>query len=593
MKRIIAFMLTMLLLAGLVSACGEQEQKIQGARLWFGYNTENFAQEGIYTEKMESRDYTLRMYGIRDDVESVQLIITPEQNITSFEFTAGDLKNKAGDVFSKDNIEVFSQWYVSVEGSFYTGSYDSYPDALIPMKTAIKEGMNTISAGMNQGIWLNASIPADTKAGFYTGNGELTLDGKTYKIPMELTVYDATMPEEVHPRSCFLIWHQLIEPAEGSGSLAVMQGYYDLLVEKRCMPMYPAPEIYNDVDRFVQFCVENVANNPRVSAYAIPYRFYQDEDGKRMLDKDSVMEYLETMATKNLELRQAGDTTTNLFAKAYYYLGSIIDEPTGASLERVRKCDLIISECKFAIADKYFKDYPDIYDALAGLPHVVTTCYNEELLGSDTEGGVQAWCPQFQHWHTEEQRQRYYERQNTTDRLMGEEAWWYGCNNPRAPFPTYHLNDDLVASRVLSWMQYDYGCDGNLYWCVNYPQDDMWEKAYTIGGSAGEGNLIYPGAKLHLKHPLSTLRLESIREGMEDYEYFWMIENAITAYNEENGTTYDAKVLMAPLYDGLYEGMIPERDNGEAFCEKRLEVLRILELMSQDPSAGISALESK
>ncbi len=593
MKRILSLTVVFLLAASLFSACGQQEQKIEGVELWYGYNTENFMQDWSYPEKSGSRDYTLRMYGIRDEVESVQLMITPEKNVTSYEFTPGDLKNEAGDIFGKDNIEVFVQWYVNVEKSYNTAAgYGYYPDALVPMAAMKKEKLNSISAGNNQGIWLNANIPADAKPGFYTGTGELKLDSKTYEISIELTVYDAAMPEEVHPRSCFLIWHQLIEPAEGSGSLAVMQSYYDLLVEKRCMPMYPAPEIYNDYDRFIQWNIENVVNNPKVSAYALPYDFYVDENKKRMLSENKVMELLEKMAVKNVALRKNGDMTTNLFTKAYYYLGSIIDEPTGETLQRVKQCDLIISQSKFAVAEQYLKDYPDLYDALLAVDHVVTTPYNEDLLGSDTEGGVQAWCPQFQHWHTEEQRQKFYDRQNTTDRLMGEEAWWYGCNNPQAPFPTYHLDDDLIASRVLSWMQYDYGSQGNLYWCVNYPQEDIWENAYAIGGAAGEGNLTYPGARFRLKQPLATLRLESIREGLEDYEYFWMIENAINEYNAANGTSYDAEVLMAPLYEGLYNGMIPVRDNAEGFCSSRLKVLEILELMGKDPVAGIAALES-
>ncbi len=597
MKRFISLSLATAIICCLFAGCqntknGEQNNAgIRDVTLWYGYNTESIMQDTDYTEKAKNRDYTLRMNGIRGDVESVQLIMTPEKDVTSFELIPGDLKNENGDIFSKQNIEVFMQWYVNVEGSYNTGSYGYYPDALIPMATAQKEALNHISANSNQGIWLNANIGQDTKPGHYTGTAELKLDGQTCAVPLELTVYDAVMPEEVHPRSCFLIWFHLLPEAEGSDSLAVIQGYYDLLVEKRCMPMYPAPEIYSDVDRFIQYNIDNVVNNPKISAYAIPYAYHTDENGERMLTESSVMEYLEKMAIKNVELRQKGDMTTNLFAKAYYYLGSIIDEPTGGRLQRVKECDLIISQSKFAVADKYLKEYPDLYNALAGLPHVVTTAYNEDLIGSDQEGGVQAWCPQFQHWHSEENRQKYHDRQNTTDRLMGEEAWWYGCNNPQAPFPTYHLDDDLIASRILSWMQYDYGSDGNLYWCINYPQEDMWENAHVIGGSAGEGNLTYPGAKFHLKHPLSTLRLESIREGVEDYEYFWLIEQAIIAFNRENGTNYDPQALMAPLYDGLYDGMIPKRDNGEGFQKSRLEVLRILELMTSDPAAGIVELE--
>lgn len=594
MKRIVSLLLVLLMTASLFSGCGSQEQILDGFKLWYGYNTENFMQDYQYPEKMENRDYTLRMYGIRDDVESVQLMITPEKDIRSYEFKVNDLTSQSGEVFAKENMEVFSQWYVNVEESYNTAAgYGYYPDALVPMATLKKEKLNHISAGMNQGIWINATIPEETKAGFYTGTGELTLDGKKYKVPIELTVYDAVMPEEVHTRSCFLIWFHLLPEAEGNADLPIVQAYYDLLVEKRCMPMYPAPEIYSDYDRFIQWNLENVINNPKVSAYALPYSYHINENEKRMLTEAKVMELLEKMAVKNVELRKSGDMTTNLFTKAYYYLGSIIDEPTGEALERVKECDLIISRCKFAVADQYLKEYPDLYNALAGLPHVVTTSYKKELLGSDTEGGVQTWCPQFQHWHTQAQRQEYYDRQNTTDRLMGEEAWWYGCNNPTAPFPTYHLDDDLIASRVLSWMQYDYGSEGNLYWCINYPTEDMWENANAIGGAVGEGNLTYPGAKFKLKHPLATMRLESIREGCEDYEYFWLIEDAIAAYNAANGTDYDPEALMAPLYEGLYNGMIPERNNAEGFHSSRLEVLRILELILSDPAAGIAALEEK
>ena len=63
--------------------------------------------------------------------------------------------------------------------------------------------------------------------------------------------------------------------------------------------------------------------------------------------------------------------------------------------------------------------------------------------------------------------------------------------------------------------------------------------------------------------------------------------------NAANGTDYDPKTLMAPLYEGLYNGMIPERDHAEGFHSSRLEVLRILELILSDPAAGIAALEEK
>ena len=86
--------------------------------------------------------------------------------------------------------------------------------------------------------------------------------------------------------------------------------------------------------------------------------------------------------------------------------------------------------------------------------------------------------------------------------------------------------------------------------------------------------------------------MESIREGQEDYEYLWMIEQAILQYNEANGTDYDPKALMSPLYEGLYEGMRLTRGQPEQFLEKRIQVLEILQTITLDPVAGVQALQA-
>ena len=121
----------------------------------------------------------------------------------------------------------------------------------------------------------------------------------------------------------------------------------------------------------------------------------------------------------------------------------------------------------------------------------------------------------------------------------------------------------------------------------------MWENASAIGGAVSEGNLTYPASKFNLKEPISTMRLESIREGQEDYEYFWMIEQIILKHNEENGTDYDPEALMAPLYDGLYDGMIPVRDNAEYFHTQRIAVLEVLQAITHDFNSGLNMLQSK
>ncbi len=597
-KRIITLLLVLAFVLPVFSGCDSQNSSGTTAasgdvKLWYAYNTENLMQDLEYEDLMEERDYTLRMSTIRGDVESIQLIITPENNVVSYDITFQDLKNESGDVFAADNLEAFAEWYIEITESYNMDAYYGfYPDALVPMENFKLLHHNSIDAGENQGIWINANIPVDQAAGFYTGNAVLTVDGKEYNIPMELKIYDAVMPEENHQASSFAIWYDHIVYGEGTYSTELADKYFWFLVDKRVMPLDPDPSKRTDYDVFIDWLVETQMDNPKISSYGLPYKIAHIENTtRRIVDRSAVTSLLTKMAEKCIELREAGDEDADLFKKAFYYMGSITDEPTGEALERVQICDLIVSECKIEIADKYFKGkYQDLYESLMGLRVIVTTAYSTELLGSDTTGGVQTWCPQFQHWHTEAQREEYYSRQNTTDRLMGEEAWWYGCNNPKVPYPTYHLDDDMISSRVLSWMQFDYNVDGDLYWCVNiYKVSDPWTIP-VVTESVQEGRLIYPGAKYGIDGPISTLRMESIREGREDYECLWLLEQAIIAYNEANGTDYDPEELMDHLYADLYDGVIPERDNAETFVERRTAMLEVLEQITLDPEAGIATL---
>lgn len=604
--RILSLVLVTVLMMSVFAGCEPASDSTQTGtptsgpvKLWYAYNTENFMQDLEYPELMSSRDYTLRMHGIRGDVESIQLMVTPSVNVVSYNMTVNDLKNENGDVFKAENIEVFAEWYIEITESYNMDAYYGfYPDALVPMENYTSLHHNSIDAGHNQGIWLNANIPTDQAAGFYTGNAELDIDGTKYQIPIELTVYNVVMPEENHLPSSYAIWYDQIVYGEGYYSVELAEEYFDFLVDKRIMPLDPDPSKRADYDVYIDWLVETQMDNPKIASYGLPYKIdFIEGTTRRIVDRSSTRSLLTKMAQKCIELREAGDTDADLFKKAFYYMGSITDEPTGEALERVRICDLIVSEEKIAIADEYFKGkYQDLYESLMGLRVVVTTGYNEELVGSDTEGGVHTWCPQYQHYNTEAQREEYRKRQETTDRLMGEDAWWYGCNNPKVPFLTFHLDDSNIGCHLLSWMQFDYDIDGDLYWCVNiYNISDPWTVP-VVTESVQEGRLVYPGSKYGVFGPISTLRLESIRGGKEDYECLLLLEQAVLTYNEANGTNHDPEELMEYLFVDMYEGAVPERDGEDedeyasGLFERRITMLKVLEQITNDPAAGIESL---
>ncbi len=67
------------------------------------------------------------------------------------------------------------------------------------------------------------------------------------------------------------------------------------------------------------------------------------------------------------------------------------------------------------------------------------------------------------------------------------------------------------------------GIDGELYYdaVTAWDDGDPWEGVYRFGGN-GDGTLLYPGTPEHLGRaapaPVPSLRLKTIRDGLEDYE---------------------------------------------------------------------------
>ena len=218
-KRLFALLLSFVILASVCAGCkddgneaGSQSgESNESVKLWYAYNTENLMQDLEYPELMAARDSTLRMHCIRNDVESIQLMITPSGDVLNYDFVMGDLKNTNGDVLKADTFEVFAQWYTEITASYNMDAYYGYySDALIPLANYIEKQRNSIAAGKNQGLWIHANIPADQMAGLYTGSGQLIIDGVTYEIPFEVTVYDAVMPSENNVRTSFAIWYEMI-----------------------------------------------------------------------------------------------------------------------------------------------------------------------------------------------------------------------------------------------------------------------------------------------------------------------------------------------------------------------------------------------
>ena len=575
-------------------SCTKQNSGPQ-AKLFYAYSTENlmadwnyFDEENEENEIFLDRDYTLRYNGLKNENIAMQLMIHANEYISSFDFVAPDVKNENGDVIPSTMFSVGAEWYQDVTISKEIDAYSGlYPDAIIPMENYKFRRMDHIQKDRNQGIWISLDTTNEVKAGKYTGNGTLKLDEKEYSIPFEVTIYDAEMPVENHLKTGFLIWYQEIINGEGNNdSPELHKAYYDFLVNKRISPGEMPDQYYTSAQVFAESAAELVGD-PRVSGLRLPGGVAAN------FSISKAREYLKALVNKNVSLRKAGNNV-DLLKKCYFYID---DEPTPNQYERVKTHDKEVYDLKQELLP-LVADYPDLQESLLKINNLVTVQYNDQLVGTPEEGGVQTWCPQAHNFQTVSSRNTYKERMEYNGRPGGEGVFWYVCEAPNNPYPNYHLDGNLLFTRTFKYMQYAYGIQGEIHWNIcNYSKTtnsfvtgrDIWYDPLTWEKCNGDGFLVYPGKEYGINGPITTLRLESIMNANEDYEYQWMINEKVQEYNAAHSTNYVTTELLQSFYSKLFKDMKTTCDS-VVFEEQHNQLLSLVETLYTNLDAGMAKL---
>jgi hypothetical protein len=162
------------------------------------------------------------------------------------------------------------------------------------------------------------------------------------------------------------------------------------------------------------------------------------------------------------------------------------------------------------------------------------------------EGNVDIWCALTPEWTPEKVKAR---------RDAGQEVWWYICCGPTSPYITEFIDHPGSELRLWPWQSWQYGVQGLLVWATTYwtsdcaypggkPQDPWKDPMSYVSGyefqagymgywGNGDGRFLYPPQEVSsknepcLKGPVNSVRWENLRDGMEDYEYFWLLDQAI------------------------------------------------------------------
>lgn len=585
MKKIGTVFLAVLLLA--VVGCEstpKTEEQAENA-VWTAPATEKILQE----EEVPAADRgsSLQIYAAKGEYESGQIIVSAGGDIGEYSAAAGDLSAQGGALFKAENIALYHEKYIEVARNYEGNGAPAgmYPDTLLPMQTAAEYGENRVEAGKNQGIYVTFHIPKDQATGVYRGSITITLDGETHTVPVELKVYDFSVSEEVHSKSIFLTqWHY--QSGELNSTQEMLDAYTEKLIEYRLAPQYVVTDTAH-TDEDIAYYVDKACGylkDPACSNLCIPYATRIIE-GQECIDPDIFAKYLRAFAEKSFA------ENFNLLAKLYCYF-NIIDEPDlQGTTERVKVVQKYFRQTLEQVAAEIESGTggsaalrAEVAQSIRDMKSVVTCPYMQAL-----EGHIDTWCPKVDEYD--------YNAALYADQ---EEKWWYTCNNPKSPYPTFHTEDTLLSARAVGWMMNEYDVVGNLYWATNIyasnedgvyqPLDDYFGSASRFPNINGDGYLFYPGGQYGLEEPIASMRLEAFRDGLEEYETGLMLEEEYGALAETLGIENTFGEIYENVTSGIYSGTQVATDSS-AFYAARRNLYQLAALARSEANVCIMGFE--
>ncbi|HOC57631.1 MAG TPA: DUF4091 domain-containing protein [Verrucomicrobiota bacterium] len=510
----------------------------KGLGVWWCESGWKVGQDRGMPDKPRGKAEPVSVCAARGEFEPVQVVLRPESDGELLAAEASPLRQRWGKA-APIAVRIDEVAYVEVKRpTDKTCRLGWYPDPLPPLRFPL-----ALRAGKNQPLWVTFYVAREAKPGDYRGELQLRTSLGDVRVPLRVHVYDFTLPEETHLKSALGLGTHAINRYHGlkqtEDKEAVFEKYLANFAEHRISPY----SFYDYAPMDIRFVGEGTNKHAQVDFT----RF--DRAAERWLDGAHFSTFqlrLRGMGGGTFHSRHLGELEgfkegTPEFARLFQdYLGQIETH--------LRERGWLSKAFTYWFDEPEPKDYEFVVDgmkrihsAAPGIRRMLTEEPHPQL-----SGHVEIWCGLTPQWKPELVRER---------RQAGEEVWWYICCGPHAPYITEFIDHPGTELRLWPWQSWQYGVQGILIWATTYwtspaafppPKlQDPWadpmsyksgygEKPGEIGyWGNGDGRFLYPPRRdpaadqpACLDGPINSLRWENLRDGMEDYEYLWLLQQA-------------------------------------------------------------------
>ena len=244
-----------------------------------------------------------------------------------------------------------------------------------------------------------------------------------------------------------------------------------------------------------------------VRAWNVAFVHFQHHDSHLMMNKETKMpkkEELEKWLDRTAELLDLAETH-GIRDKAYLYT---FDEAPAEWQPAMQK-----------VASEVHKRFPS-------LP-VMTTSFDSTFGESSGLDEIDWWCPLPSNYVT-------MLDDIAKARARGKQVWWYTCNSPIKPYANFLMDNSAMDGRMLvGFISFAYEADGFLYYALNMSSNaPITDGPYTTWHVRDNGHNHLRCSGPDRETPIPTIRLENIRDGLEDNEYLYMARERAAAIRD-------------------------------------------------------------
>ncbi len=468
-------------------------------KLWFDHSTEKLKRSSV--TPTDRTGYTVRM--AKNEAENCQFFMSPEKTF-NVNVVVDEFRNESGKTVP---FELYYEYYHNITGELV-------PDALPPFTSPI-----SVEGGFSQAFIIQLTSLPETEAGTYNSTVHIydaDTGAEIKRAAVAVKVWDFELSEKTELCTAFNLWGGYIENSYS-------QQFWET-------SGYSHADVY---DNYFEFFLKYRVNIMNVS-HGITSGYGANHMSKDRVNTGGWYNY-DVSVTEDLGYEPAWKD------KVIYYPGD---------------CDEPRTNTQFANLINYknriIRNTPD-YRMVIPMERnldltddgTITTFAQAD---TDSVGflsrAVNVWCPKIsafttrdlgfisraEYLQTKEQDEKYGE---FLDRIRkevaeGDELWTYICMNPTEPYVNWQLLSDGTEAVVSAWQMKKYDITGVLYWAANLWKVNYWNQSQPwTGDSYGDGFLVYSGYSFGLPYPIASMRLEGIRDGIEDYQMLCMLEEAL------------------------------------------------------------------